>query len=72
MIETNNQVAVIENSIEILRTAPEILQTNQIRKDKALTVGSSILTAITAEGMTPELDMRAMNYLVTLIRQRKK
>jgi hypothetical protein len=72
MIETNNQVAVIENSIEILRTAPEILQTNQIRKDKALNVGSSILTAITEEGMTPELDMRAMNYLVNINKAKKE
>lgn len=67
-----NQVAVIENSIEILRTAPEILQSNQIRKDKALNVGSNILANIEEHGMDPQLDDRAMNYLVNIGKANKE
>lgn len=39
----NNQVAVIENSIEIFRSAPEVLQSNQEKTQKALAVGNNIL-----------------------------
>ncbi len=39
----NHQVAVINNSIEIFRSAPEILQTNQARTAKAINVGNSII-----------------------------
>lgn len=39
----DNQVAVINNSIELFRSAPEILQANQDRTRKALAVGNSIL-----------------------------
>lgn len=59
----NNQVAIIEKSLDILKTGPEILIANQVRKDKALTVGRNILSAIEETGMTPELDERANNYL---------
>lgn len=59
----NNQVAVIENSIELLKTAPKILQSNQIRKDKALVAGKKILETIDAEGMNDVIDERAMAYL---------
>ncbi|MBK7883036.1 MAG: hypothetical protein IPJ81_03890 [Chitinophagaceae bacterium] len=62
----NNQVAVIQNSIEVLKTGPEILQASQIKKDKAIQVGTNILTAIQQEGMNPELDERCMNYLTNV------
>jgi len=39
----NNQVAIINNSIEIFRSAPEILKANQDRTSKALVVGNSVL-----------------------------
>lgn len=39
----NQQVAVINNSIEIFRSAPEILQSNQARTAKAISVGNNII-----------------------------
>jgi hypothetical protein len=61
-----NQVAVIENSIEVLKTGPQILATNQQRAEKALAVGRNILSTIQETGMNPELDERAKNYLVNI------
>jgi hypothetical protein len=66
MQEVNNQVAIIENSLEILKTGPQILLASQVRKDKAIAVGKNILTAISEGGMTIELDERAMKYLVNV------
>ena len=60
---TNNQVAVIENSIEVLKTGPEILANNQQRQQKALAVGRNILAAIQENGMNAELDEKAKEYL---------
>ncbi|MBK7885523.1 MAG: hypothetical protein IPJ81_18290 [Chitinophagaceae bacterium] len=62
----NNQIAIIENSIEVLKTGPEILQASQIRKDKAIQVGTNILSAIEEEGMSNELDERCMKYLTNV------
>lgn len=39
----NNQVAIINKSIEIFRSAPEILKANQERSSKALAVGQNII-----------------------------
>lgn len=39
----DNQIAVIEKSIEIFRSAPEVLKRNQERTSKALQVGNNIL-----------------------------
>lgn len=39
----NNQVAIIHNSIEVFKSAPEILRTNQERSAKAMIVGGDIL-----------------------------
>lgn len=39
----NNQIAIINNSIELFRTAPEVLKANQDRSRKALIVGNSII-----------------------------
>ena len=65
-MENNNQVAVIENSIELLKTAPQILQANQIRKDKAIQVGNDILSTIDSEGMNTAIDERAMKFLANI------
>lgn len=62
----NNQVAIIQNSLEVLKTGPAILLNNQARKDKALTVGRNILTLIMSQGMSPELDERAMKFLTNV------
>ena len=62
----DNQVAVIENSIDVLKTGPQILVANQQRAEKALAVGRNILSTIQETGMTPELDERAKNYLVNI------
>lgn len=62
----NNQVSIIENSVGVLKTAPEILLANQQRKDKALMVGRSILSKIEEEGMSPELDDTAKQYLIKI------
>lgn len=69
---TDTQVSVIMNSIDVLKTGPEILQSNQIRKDKALAVGQSILEAVEQGGMTAELDERANNYLVNINKATKQ
>jgi len=60
----NNQVAVIENSIEVLKTGPQILANNQQRQQKALAVGRNILAAIQEKGMDAELDEKAKVYLI--------
>jgi len=62
----NNQVAIIQNSLEVLKTGPAILLNNQARKDKALTVGRNILTLIMSQGMSAELDERAMKFLANV------
>lgn len=62
----NNQVSIIENSLEVLKTGPEILMANQTRKEKALAVGRNILATIGEEGMTPETDERANKYLANV------
>jgi len=64
--ETNNQLAVIQNSIELLKSAPEILQANQIRKNKAIETGNKILATIGEEGMSITLDERCNNYLANI------
>lgn len=39
----DKQIAVIDTSIEVFKTAPEILKTNQLRSSKAKSVGEAIL-----------------------------
>lgn len=56
-------VNIIDNSLTVIKTGGEILSANQIRKDKALTVGENILQLIVSEGMTADLDARANNFL---------
>ena len=70
----NNQVAIIENSIEIFRSAPAVLKANQDKTQKALIVGNSILQqwqaawniADDTERLAALLaaDERSNNYLV--------
>jgi len=62
----NNQVTIIENSLEVLKTGPEILMANQNRKEKAIAVGRNILATIQEEGMSPEADERANKYLANV------
>jgi hypothetical protein len=72
--ETENQVAIIEKSITIFQTAPQILQANQLRTQKALSVGNKILDEWTAAweiedeetrmAVLAEIDIRSNNYLV--------
>lgn len=56
-------VNIIDNSLDVIKTGGEILSANQIRKDKALTVGENILQQIAAGGMTADVDQRANNFL---------
>lgn len=62
--QPSQELIIIEKSTEIFKTAGQILQTNKTRSEKAVIVGNNILNAIRANGMTPELDERANNYLV--------
>lgn len=41
--QIDNQLAIINNYIELLRTAPEVLKANQERTGKAIIVGNNIL-----------------------------
>lgn len=41
--QIDNQLAVMENSLQIFRTAPEIMKANQERSQKAVAVGNDIL-----------------------------
>lgn len=69
----DKQVGIINNSIEIFRTAPEILKANQERSQKALAVGSGILQSwLDAWNIEDEegkmealaaVDTRSNNYL---------
>jgi hypothetical protein len=40
----NNEVAIINNSIEVFKTAPQILQASQLRSQKAVNAGNKILS----------------------------
>lgn len=66
MTETNNEVAIIENSLGVLQSAPEILLESRERKEKAVTVGRNILSTIQESGMNSETDARAMSYIVNV------
>jgi hypothetical protein len=61
-----NQVSVINKSLDLIKTGPEILIANRERKDKALTVGRNILSAILEKGMDSPTDERAKNYLINI------
>lgn len=63
-ITEKNELSIIEKSIDVFKAGGEILLANQQRSKKAVQVGQTILEAIRANGMTPELDERAMKYLV--------
>ena len=65
-MQTDNQVDIIMNSIEVLKTGPQILMANQIRKDKAIQVGENILASIQENGMSQTTDDRCMAYLSNL------
>lgn len=72
----DNQVKVIQNSIDLFKSAPEILKSNQQRTQKALTVGNSILEqwqqawSIQDEGERLQalaiVDERSRNYMVNI------
>lgn len=56
-------VNIINNSLDVIKNGGDILSANQIRKDKALTVGENILQQIADSGMTADVDTRANNFL---------
>jgi hypothetical protein len=62
----DNQIQIIERSTVVFKNAGEILRNNKSRSEKAVEVGRKILAAIQADGMTPDLDQRAMNYLANV------
>jgi hypothetical protein len=61
----DNQVAIIENSVEVFKQGPAILVAHRDRSNKALIIGRNILQSIADNGgvMTAEIDQRANNYL---------
>lgn len=61
-----NNIAIIENSAAVFKSAGEIYLSNQSRSAKAISVGKNILELIDENGMTPELDQRAMTYLTNV------
>ncbi len=61
-----NQVSVIHKSLDLIKTGPEILIASQSRRDKAVSVGSNILSSIQEKGMNSETDERAKNYLINI------
>lgn len=69
---TDNQIAIIEKSSEVLKTGGSILIKNRERSAKAIEVGRSILKAIQEQGMTPALDERANNYLANVTKAIKE
>jgi len=60
---TTELVNVIDNSIEIIQNGGIVLQKNKERSAKALTIGNDIMDAISKNGMSAELDIRANNFL---------
>jgi len=78
----NNEVAIIENSMEIFKTAPGILITNQQRSAKAVAVGKNILEsweqawAITNEDERIQalaaIDERSNNFLANCTKALKE
>lgn len=73
-MEENNQIAIIQNSIETFRSAPEVLRKNQDRTAKAVTIGNRLIDewheawAIENEderfAALAKLDERSNTYLV--------
>jgi hypothetical protein len=57
---------IINNSIELLKEAPEILANNQTRMQNAIAVGNNIIGAIAENGMSQQLDDRCNTYLVNI------
>ena len=56
----NNQVAIINNSIEVFRSAPEILKANQERSRKALIVGKSVIDQFDSAWIIEDEDQRLL------------
>lgn len=67
MEQIDNQLAVIEKSVDVLKGGGEILRAAQMRKDKAIQVGKNIIQDISdAGGMDETSDARAMKYLTNI------
>lgn len=64
--ETTDVALVYEKSVDVIKSAGDILNNNTVRKSKAIEVGRNILAAIQENGMTKELDERAMKYLANV------
>lgn len=60
----NQELSIIEKSVDIFKQGGPVLLANQQRSAKAVIVGQNIINEIREKGMTPELDERAMKYLV--------
>jgi len=72
--QANNQLAVIQNSIEVFKTAPLVLTANRSRTEKALIVGNDIINKWKEAWAIPdedqrmlalsEIDQRSLKYVV--------
>jgi hypothetical protein len=66
VVAQNNDLAIIDKSLEIFKNGSALLKSNQDRAGKALAVGSNILQVINGAGgeiNNEELDARCMKYL---------
>lgn len=68
----SNELTIIEKSVEIFRQGGQILTQNQQRSQKGVAMGQQILQEIKDKGMSPELDERAMKYLVNCAKALKE
>ncbi len=86
-VQDNNQLVVINRSLDVLKSAGEILKSNQDRSTKALAVGNKLLTELRAlkdsfEGgdisreeyleKRKSLDDRCNNYLANCAKAKKE
>ena len=67
-----DKIEAIEQSLDIIKTGPEILKSNSERKIKALAVGNNILIEIESKGMDASLDDRCRNYLANINKASKE
>lgn len=62
--EVTQEISIIDRSVDVFKSGGPILLANQQRSATAVAIGKKIFSEIAEKGMSPELDERAMKYLV--------
>lgn len=65
-METNTEIVPVTEFKQIIEAAPQALEINNQKVDKAVAAGESLLAEIQQNGMSDELDARCNSYLIKL------